>query len=40
MMPVERGDSDGTPSFFLAFIVDSPTPVEVWLDDIRLERVQ
>ena len=40
MMPVELGDSDGTPSFFIAFIVDSPTPVEVWLDDIRLERVQ
>jgi hypothetical protein len=40
MMPAEVGDSDGMPSFFIAFIVDAPTPVEVWLDDIRLERVQ
>jgi hypothetical protein len=40
MMPAELGDSDGMPSFFIAFIVDSPTPVEVWVDDIRLERVQ
>jgi hypothetical protein len=40
MMPAELGDSDGTPSFFIAFIVDSPTPVEVWVHDIRLERVR
>lgn len=38
MMPPEVGDSDGVPSFFLAFIVESPAPVEVWLDDVRFER--
>ena len=38
MMPPEVGDSDGMPSFFLAFIVEAPAPVEVWLDDVRFER--
>jgi hypothetical protein len=38
MMPPEAGDSDGIPSFFLAFIVESPVPVEVWLDDVRFVR--
>jgi hypothetical protein len=38
MMPPEVGDSDGMPSFFLAFIVESPAPVEVWLDDVRFEH--
>lgn len=35
MMPREAGDADGMPSFQLAFIVDHPEPVEVWLDEIR-----
>lgn len=35
MAPKEAGDADGIPSFWLAFIVDHPEPVEVWLDKIR-----
>lgn len=35
MMPTEAADSDGIPSFWLAFIVEHPEPVEVWLDDVR-----
>lgn len=35
MTPKESGDPDGIPSFWLAFIVDHPEPVEVWLDDVR-----
>lgn len=35
MTPKEAGDADGIPSFWLAFIVDHPEPVEVWLDEIR-----
>jgi hypothetical protein len=38
MMPPEVGDADGIPSFFLGFIVEHPTPVEVWLDEVRLTR--
>ncbi len=37
MMPPETGESGGM-AFFLAFIVESPAPVEVWIDDVRLER--
>jgi hypothetical protein len=33
MRPPETGDSDGVPSFFLAFIVEHPESVEVWLDE-------
>jgi hypothetical protein len=35
MQPAEVGDPDGTPSFWLAFIVEHPEPVDVWLDEIR-----
>ncbi|HEX2872697.1 MAG TPA: hypothetical protein VHP33_15655 [Polyangiaceae bacterium] len=35
MTPKEAGDADGVPSFWLAFIVDHPEPVDVWLDEIR-----
>jgi hypothetical protein len=35
MQPREMGDSDGVPSFFLAFIVEHPEPVEVWLDEVH-----
>lgn len=24
--------------FFLAFVVESPAPVEIWLDGVRVER--
>jgi hypothetical protein len=35
MTPKEPGDADGIPSFWLAFIVEHPEPVDVWLDEIR-----
>lgn len=35
MKPAEMGDADAMPSFWLAFIIEHPEPVEVWLDQVR-----
>ncbi len=34
MRPTEMVDPDGRPSFFCAFIVDHPRPIEVWIDGV------
>lgn len=36
-MQPENDSDDGIPSFFLAFIVEHPVPIEVWLNDVRFD---
>jgi hypothetical protein len=36
MQPPDTTD-DGIPSFWLAFVIDAPGPVELWLDDVSFK---
>lgn len=37
MAPPERADYVGMKSFYIAFVVESQAPIDVWIDDVRLE---